>query len=458
MTLAGYIIFAFFLYPKGTMGHHPNQSIFSILLASQIVLILPFIVYFSAATPSFKLLRWILLFLVIASVVLLVVTNGRAGWLGFIISIAYILSRHLSSQSARKKIRFGIFPLGVILFILLFFYKPDSSSGRFLIYKISTGIFVDNWFWGIGTGKFKVIYNQYQAAYFEKHSIDNKEALLADNTFYAFNDFFQVIIENGIIGALFWVVAMLLIIQKVRRTVITRENSYLFTAVTASLICILTGCLISYPLQTFPAVFQMVVAFAILNSFPTDNKALLFHLRQVFICLPLGIFFVFQTWSYYLFSQKALSAYNLERAGFTKEALVQYKLLARSGITEGNVLYQYAQILYHTNQPAAARAVLIKAEQDYCSSNLYTLSGRVAYELQHYLQAEKDYRTAVFMVPNKMINRFNLLSYYIERKDTSNIIFWSNSILNMPVKVPSSIARNIQQNATSVLLRYKSVP
>ena len=51
----------------------------------------------------------------------------------------------------------------------------------------------DNWLWGIGHGQFKAKYNEYQAAYFSSHSIDSKEAVLADNSIYAFNDFGYVI-------------------------------------------------------------------------------------------------------------------------------------------------------------------------------------------------------------------------------------------------------------------------
>lgn len=61
-------------------------------------------------------------------------------------------------------------------------------------------MFKQNFFEGIGIGNFQVLYGHYQAAYFGAGQYSIKELLLADNTYYAFNDYFQLIIEIGIDG------------------------------------------------------------------------------------------------------------------------------------------------------------------------------------------------------------------------------------------------------------------
>ncbi len=75
----------------------------------------------------------------------------------------------------------------------------------------------------------------------------------------------------------------------------------------------------------------------------------------------------------------------------------------------------------------------------------------VEYELKNYQQAEKDYKTAIYMVSNKMMSRYDLFNFYLNMKDTTNAIYWATSILNMPVKVPSPITNNIQQKIRSIL-------
>jgi hypothetical protein len=59
------------------------------------------------------------------------------------------------------------------------------------------------------------------------------------------------------------------------------------------------------------------------------------------------------------------------------------------------------------------------------------------------------------MVPNRMISRKNLLDFYLERKDTTNAIYWANSIINMPVKINSEITRNMQQKTKEILLQLR---
>ncbi|HVK98144.1 MAG TPA: hypothetical protein VM368_10005, partial [Flavisolibacter sp.] len=59
-------------------------------------------------------------------------------------------------------------------------------------------------------------------------------------------------------------------------------------------------------------------------------------------------------------------------------------------------------------------------------------------ELGNHEQAERDYKTAVYMVPNRMKSRFELIQFYLSIKDTSNAIFWAKSIMKMPVKIRSN--------------------
>lgn len=67
--------------------------------------------------------------------------------------------------------------IGVFI-VLLFFYKTDSTNGRWLILKVSLNMIKENWITGVGLGRFKTVYNTYQAAYFNSHGLDGNEALL----------------------------------------------------------------------------------------------------------------------------------------------------------------------------------------------------------------------------------------------------------------------------------------
>lgn len=116
-------------------------------------------------------------------------------------------------------------------------------------------------------------------------------------------------------------------------------------------------------------------------------------------------------------------------------------------------MYLYAQELYYSNQLEKAAKILNTGKRYYSSNEVYKLSASIQVELQNYAQAEKDYETAIYMVPNRMISRSNLLNFYLERKDTANAIYWANSILYMPVKVSSKTTDNIQQKTKEILMQ-----
>ncbi|MDQ6610490.1 MAG: O-antigen ligase family protein, partial [Bacteroidota bacterium] len=409
-----YIIFAICYFyndtDRITNQYLQNKSIFSILLASQIALAIPLCLYFKAKKPSLRFVCWILLGVIVSATGLLGLTNGRSGWLGFSLAIFYIAYHYLNNRRFKKAILYFALPAGILFLVLLVWYKQGSSNGRLLIYKVSAGMLKDHWIFGIGSGQFKVQYNQSQAAYFATHSIDSKEALLADTTFYAFNDFFQFIIENGLPGFLILVAVMFVLVQQIKQTVLKPENKHLFIASTASFICIVTGSLFSYPLQIFPIVFQAVVCLSIIGSFPSGSGLKIDFLKNVkipgIVLLLIGVCLCIQFYFYFQFSRKSLQAFELGRSGFKQRAIEKYKELNDAIIKDGNVLYLYAQQLYYSNQPGYAAQVLSNAKNYYCSNNVYKLSAEIENELKHYSQAEKDYQTAVYMVPNRMLSRY----------------------------------------------------
>jgi O-antigen ligase len=462
IILLTYLLFALYLYyiEKETLTNFfiPNKSIFSILLASQIAFILP--LYYKKDNNSFKLVNWFFSVVIIGALLLLGLTNGRAGWLGLILAVVYIVYQYLSNPKIKKIILYFLLPFLALVFALLLSYKSDSSNGRMLIYKVSAGMLKDNWLWGIGNGQFKVQYNQYQAAYFASHNIDSKEALLADNTFFAFNDFLQAVIENGVAAFLFLVVILFLLMVQIKKAITNADNKHLFTAATASLICIITGSLVSYPLQIFPATVQATLCIATINSFPSASKQQI-NLSEIgkkitqSVLLLISILLVVHFCFYYSYKSKSNQAFQLKRAGFKQKAIKKYTALYTSYINEGDALYSYAQELYYSNQLQLAQEVINKAKRYYSSNDVYKLSAAIEAELQNYVQAEKDYKTAVYMVPNRMISRKNLLDFYLERKDTANAIYWTNSIMNMPVKINSEITKNIQQKTREILLQLR---
>lgn len=460
IILSGYIFFAIFhcYFQKETLTSFfiPNKSIFSILLASQIAFLFPIVNFYKQHKILSTLSTRFFIGLIAASVILLGFTQGRAGCIGLAIAIAYIAYQYVSATNFKRIVLFMTLPAIVFLTTVIFLYKSDSSSGRLLIYKVSAVMLKENLLWGIGHGQFKIQYNQYQASYFAAHNIDSKEALLADNTFYAFNDFLQGIIENGLIALLFLAAIIFLLVLQIKKAKTNASNKHFFTASVASLLCILTGALFSYPLQILPIAIQATLCLCIINSFET-GKEFQIELSEMGRNIAGGMLILLSTlllihFSFYFNNKRETNqAFELKRAGFRQKAIEKYRNLNSSYIQEGNMLYLYAQELYYINQPTQAREILNRAKKFYCTNEVYKLSAAIESELKNYKQAEADYKTAINMVPNRMRSRSELFEFYLERKDTATAIYWANSILNMQVKVASQKTKNIRQKTKEIL-------
>ena len=52
-----------------------------------------------------------------------------------------------------------------------------------------------------------------------------------------------------------------------------------------------------------------------------------------------------------------------------------------------------------------------------------------------------------------MQSRLNLVNFYLERKDSVNARFWANSIINMPIKIPSITTIGIERKAEQILAK-----
>lgn len=155
----------------------------------------------------------IILICIIAAAIL----KSRAYVIGYTISGLYVLKYNFNVVFSAKK-KWLIFLAGLSFIAVLFFIKHDSSLGRLLIYKISFNLFKDNLWTGVGLGNFATHYLNYQAAYFKQGNYSIKELLLADNTQHAFNDYWQFLIETGMVGLLFLTLAVVLLYSLIKKS------------------------------------------------------------------------------------------------------------------------------------------------------------------------------------------------------------------------------------------------
>lgn len=427
-----------------------NTGIAGIFWSVIIVIIVPFLVK--------QLKQWlfiILLGIVLISAYMLLLSNSRTGWFACSSALAYFV--YCNNDTKRKKR--WILPIASLLslfLIALIFYRANSSAGRKHIYSISIKMFASNWVTGIGPGKFKTSFNEYQADYFSHTDIDSKRALFADNTFFAFNDYLQWSIETGLPGLLLLAATLFFLARRIRLLQNEYKSNRVVTAAASGMICIATASLFSYPMQIWQIQLLALVLAGIIIFFPLKNGKTSFISKTVIasircLYLTLACFFVFT--NVLVIKRKIMEkdTFKLAMAGYKSKAIERYRTLSNYYPVNGHNSFLLAQQLYYSNRLDEALSILVEARKNYVDNEVYRLKGQIENELGKYEEAEKSYLRTIYMVPNRMGSRFDLMKFYLERSDTLKAINWAKSILSMQVKVPSERTENMLKETKEIL-------
>jgi O-antigen ligase len=450
------IVFSYSLFSSDNVNrvhYFPNKSIFGILLTTQISFVLPMLFKRRDLRNGIsKKLYWFIVTIIVSNFILLILTNSRAAWLGLIVAFAIILLL-LNWIKISKKISYSLAAVFIIsITAALFFYKKDSSDGRLFIYKTTLSI-ADKWFAGIGSDQFQNTYNLYQAKYFSDHNINGKEAYLADNTNYAFNDYLQIFIEQGAIGLLFFLFLIYLTIGNVITSFERRKNDLLFLGAIAALSAVMVTALFSYPMEIIPIMIYFPLCLSIINNTENEKPIFTFPIKPLKIMgFVMAIIFITHSSLLLLYRLKTKEAFNLIQAGYIQKALKVHENLERFYyISEGSTLYQYAELLKNSNQLEKAWKETEKTKRYLTSPKVYKLAASIAEEIGNYSEAEKNYLTAVYITPNRIVARYELLNFYLKSHQKEKAISWANSIMTMPIKVHSQTTTTIKNEVSAIL-------
>lgn len=182
-----------------------------------------------------------------ASITIIFVLQSRTAFLASIAGIFYIVFPYSREKFGQWKTLITMLCIFIILTIsLTLLIKTDSSLGRWFIWEKSFQLWKENWLSGVGFGRFNPEFNHLQADYFSRTSLYTKEAMLANDGIFAFNEWLHFAIEFGVAGFLLSVATTYFIL----RTCFNSINSSKSWA-GAMLMPVIIGCLFSYPLHNF---------------------------------------------------------------------------------------------------------------------------------------------------------------------------------------------------------------
>lgn len=384
----------------------------------------------------------------LALLVIAVVMVNRAFIVGALSGIVFLAFSFRKVALNWKTICLTIMLMLTAVGLLALFVKSGSSEGRMLIYKISWHMFIDHPFKGIGWGNFQRDYGLYQATYFRAGNFTQQEFLLAGNTFYAFNDYWELIVETGVIGLAGLGISIGLLVWLVWHSLTTEPENGLLKLVIALGFTIAVAALFTH---VFGHKFFKIVLAAVLAYIVVQRK-LKFNYRYfstIAILIVVGIFSIYQ---YYPDIKNRNGHKQWERAktltaiGYVLEAQKLYAALYPSLKNDIGFLKDYNDALTGSSNNGRKLFLLKKIMSRYTDNLSYLKLADLYNELNMQKKAEEAYLIATHMVPNRFVQKEALFNFYIGQGQFEKAAYWQNVILEMPIKIPSERINAIRQN------------
>ncbi|MFL1011683.1 O-antigen ligase family protein [Jejuia sp. DST062] len=412
--------------------------------------------------------EYILLLGMVSILLVLPASQSRAACLAtlasslILLELRYaVLNKLLKKTSALKKTILTILAIAVLGLGLLsvYHFKKGSAEGRLFIWKVTTKMIADTPVFGVGFDRFKAHYMNAQANYFAEHG-ETAEAMVADNSYYAFNEFVQFVVENGFVGFLF-LVALIVFLLKIK---VAHENVYISNILKICLFSVSIFACFSYPTQILPIKIIGVTALAMLASMDVNfnhikisrNTTVLRSAKVSFLLIAIlggtkvGVCTStlsegFKTWQF------ALSPYyNYDDV--IKEYEAAYPLFK----DDGDFLMNYGKTLCLAKKYPQAISILQQAKQHLNTTIIETALGDTYRGEKQYKNAEMAYKRAYHMIPSRFYPLYLQAKLYDESGDEAQAVTMAKRLLDKKVKIPSTAIEEMKTEMKTIITKYKA--
>lgn len=332
----------------------------------------------------------------------------------------------------------------IALGFALYFLKKDSADGRLLMWIVSLRAICGHLWFGNGIGGFHKAFSDSQASFFAKNP-DSSFALVAGSPEYAFNDFLEVGVEQGVIGMLFF---SLIIILSIIRLLKKRDP------IGFGLIALSVSAMFSYPFNLLP--FRIIGCVFVAYAAALDKLSLLTVKGWLKIVLPIVACTVVLTFLFPVHSRikakvEAVKDFEIDRA-------LRVQTVNDDHIERAKVLSDYPRYMFWLGKRLARSGryyeslyVFLRGSEMSCDNIFYVMMGNDYRLLNKIDMAEQFYKTAHFMQPCKLYPMFQLLLMYESEGRLADARELASAIIATKSKVRSSATDEIKKYASAFL-------
>lgn len=389
-------------------------------------------------------------------------SGSRSAWLAVAAGIIFLIRPFARPfvcrfPAIRKSLPAGMLLLLPVLFTALCRYRTESVQGRLLIWRVTAGMIQSRPVLGHGIDGFARNYMVYQGDYFSGRS-SSALALLADNNLFAFNEGLSLCSEQGLIGTAFLAVLLGILFFKAAGKPAGKAGRIGRTAKAGLLCWLVFGCF-SYPASVFQLCLVFVLLCGIIVSF--HPPLFEFEIRNIRLCrLVFTLLLVMGVIGYIRFDNRELQPYQAARIHWSravkkysfneKESLRMLDSLVPVLKTTPPFLHSYGVLLNQQKEYRKAILLLTEANAGLASYATLVELGKSYRGTGNYRQAEKMWRQAARMVPNRFEPYYLLMQLHYEQKNFGEAGRLASYLAGKQVKIPSFRIDEITEAARKI--------
>ena len=314
----------------------------------------------------------------------------------------------------------------------LYFAKQGSADGRMLTWTASLTAWWHKLWLGVGMGGFRAACADGIAELYREHPTSG---LFTSGgvTDFAFNDLLNVLVEQGLVGAVLCAATSILVLIK-----LYKQSLPLFYG----LLSLFIFSMFSYPFELLPYQIILVLLSAFAASHVDMDKEnthrKLGRVMLLLVLVPIA-FFVAKEIQRRHETDKEVKMFS----GMHHEAFINdYYELMPMEMDNASFLFDFGRTLREAKRYNDSNAVLRLGSQVSSDPMFWVLTGNNYRDMQCYQEAEEAYQKAFAIMPNRLYPLYQLMGLY---EETGNVEAWQRTakeiiMLQPKIKSPATEA------------------
>ncbi|QIL40398.1 hypothetical protein G7074_14675 [Pedobacter sp. HDW13] len=398
------------------------------------------------------------IFLLSFILLLVLATQSRAGLFLYCISLIFLFRTYIKSFYSKSRYKVILLTATIIfstaLITTLIYLKVPSALGRLFIWQNSFEMFWQKPILGWGSGGFEKSYLDQQATYFKNNLSSDayKYKMVADSVSSPLNEYLKILVDHGIMGILCLAITIRIIWKFSKNIHNKNEYSFFFT-----LTLILLSAFVYFTFQSTTIFLVLLLCLAYissgeseLNLYVTINKSVTLLIKGLlFILCSLLFYYSLEQYNATARWKKAIN--HME--SHPEISLKVYKEISNELNHRPAFNYNYGVTLFQYGRYPESVKIFEDLRNKFVTLDVMLYLGKSYQAVKQYNNAEKIFKDASFMVPNRFIPKYNLFRLYHEIKDFKKADAVAQEILTMPVKIPSNEVDSIKNEVKKMLIK-----